>query len=104
IAFGWVTNLLQRGLASWGRMLEVLDAPPAIVDGARDDVPARLTGAIEWRHLTFAYPDGALGPPKASAPDGSPAKAAVLHDISLTVPAGTTLAIVGPTGSGKSTL
>ena len=56
IAFGWVTNLLQRGSASWGRMLEVLDAPPAIVDGPRADVPARLTGAIEWRHLTFAYP------------------------------------------------
>jgi ATP-binding cassette, subfamily B, multidrug efflux pump len=88
IAFGWVTNLLQRGSASWGRMLEVLDAPPAILDGARADVPPRLLGAIEWRHLTFAYPDG---PP-------------VLHDISLTVPAGTTLAIVGPTGSGKSTL
>jgi subfamily B ATP-binding cassette protein MsbA len=88
IAFGWVTNLLQRGLASWGRMLEVLDAPPAIVDGRREDVAARLTGAIEWRHLTFAYGGG---PP-------------VLHDISLTVPAGTTLAIVGPTGSGKSTI
>ena len=88
IAFGWVTNLLQRGLASWGRMLEVLDAPPAIVDGGREDVAPRLTGAIEWRHLTFAYGGG---PP-------------VLHDISLTVPAGTTLAIVGPTGSGKSTL
>jgi ATP-binding cassette subfamily B protein len=105
IAFGWVTNLLQRGSASWGRMLDVLDAPPAIVDGPRDDVPARLTGAIEWRHLTFAYPDGRpLGAPKPDAADGSPAKAAVLHDISLTVPAGTALAIVGPTGSGKSTL
>jgi ATP-binding cassette subfamily B protein len=88
IAFGWVTNLLQRGSASWGRMLEVLDAPPAIVDGPRGDVPARLRGEIEWRHLTFAYPGG------------SP----VLHDISLRVPAGSTLAVVGPTGSGKSTL
>ncbi len=104
IAFGWVTNLLQRGSASWSRMLEVLDAPPAIVDGARTDVPARLTGTIEWRHLTFAYPDEALGAPKPATPEARPAKAAVLHDISLTVPAGTTLAIVGPTGSGKSTL
>jgi ATP-binding cassette subfamily B multidrug efflux pump len=88
IAFGWVVNLLQRGSASWGRMLDVFDAPPAIIDGPRSDVPPRLTGTIEWRHLTFGYGDG---PP-------------VLHDISLTVPAGTTLAIVGPTGSGKSTL
>jgi ATP-binding cassette subfamily B protein len=99
IAFGWVTNLLQRGSASWGRLLEVLDAPASIVDGPRADVPARLTGAIEWRHLTFAYPDWAS--PEATT---GPAKAAVLHDVSLTVPAGTTLAIVGPTGSGKSTL
>ena len=46
IAFGWVTNLLQRGLASWGRMLEVLDAPPAIVDAARapDVASAALAG------------------------------------------------------------
>jgi ATP-binding cassette subfamily B protein len=88
IAFGWVTNLLQRGSASWGRILEMLDAPPSIVDGPRTDVPAKLSGAIEWRHLTFAYPGG---------PE-------VLHDISLRVPAGSTLAVVGPTGSGKSTL
>jgi ATP-binding cassette subfamily B protein len=99
IAFGWVTNLLQRGSASWSRMLEVFDAPPAIVDGSRTDVPARLAGAIEWRHLTFAYPDGGLGAPNPATP-----ATAVLHDISLRVPAGTTLAIVGPTGSGKSTL
>jgi ATP-binding cassette, subfamily B, multidrug efflux pump len=105
IAFGWVTNLLQRGLASWGRMLDVFDAPPAIVDGPRTDVPARLAGTIEWRHLTFAYPDTTpLGAPTPELADRQPAKAAVLHDISLTVPAGTTLAIVGPTGSGKSTL
>jgi len=90
IAFGWVTNLLQRGSASWGRMLDVLDSPPSIVDGPRTDLTARLAGTIEWRHLTFAYP---------SAPDRP-----VLHDLSLRVPAGTTLAVVGPTGSGKSTL
>ncbi len=109
IAFGWVVNLLQRGSASWGRMLEVFDAPPAIVDGTRTDVPARLSGAIEWRNLTFAYP-GAPKPVEAKAGLGTATPAAggdppvVLHDISLRVPAGTTLAIVGPTGSGKSTL
>jgi len=88
IAFGWVTNLLQRGLASWKRMLDVLDAKPAITD---EHVPAspitKIQGAIEFRHLTFRYGD-----------------VAVLHDVSLTIPAGTTTAIVGATGSGKSTL
>jgi ATP-binding cassette subfamily B protein len=90
IAFGWVTNLLQRGLASWTRMLEVMDTPPLIVDPV---VPGPLrrvedvAGAIEIRHLTFAYNDRP-----------------VLHDISLRVQPGETLAVVGPTGSGKSTL
>jgi ATP-binding cassette, subfamily B, multidrug efflux pump len=89
IAFGWVTNLLQRGMASWKRMLEVLDAPPAIVDAAPDERTdlAEIHGTIEFRHLTFAYGDRE-----------------VLHDVSLTIPAGSTTAIVGATGSGKSTL
>jgi ATP-binding cassette subfamily B multidrug efflux pump len=89
IAFGWVTNLLQRGTASWKRMLEVLDAPPAIVDAPPDERVdiATIHGAIEFRHLTFAYGDRQ-----------------VLHDVSLTIPAGSTTAIVGATGSGKSTL
>ncbi|MCL4812210.1 MAG: ABC transporter ATP-binding protein/permease [Vicinamibacteraceae bacterium] len=89
IAFGWVTNLLQRGMASWKRMLEVLDAPASINDArARADLSAGdFRGGIEVRHLTFAY-------------DGTP----VLDDVSFRIAAGGTLAIVGPTGSGKSTL
>ena len=88
IAFGWVTNLLQRGMASWKRMLEVLDAVPAISDAsAAGTAPARIRGAIEFRHLTFRYGD-----------------TTVLRDVSLAIPAGTTTAIVGATGSGKSTL
>ena len=88
IAFGWVTNLLQRGLASWKRMLDVLDAKPAITDEHVPSAPiTKIQGAIEFRHLTFRYGD-----------------AEVLHDVSLTIPAGTTTAIVGATGSGKSTL
>ena len=90
IAFGWVTNLLQRGMASWKRMLEVLDAIPAIADsptpGPISDTAA-INGAIEFRSLTLAYGDHV-----------------VLSDVSATIPAGTTTAIVGPTGSGKSTL
>src|SRR5262245_45639969 len=91
IAFGWVTNILQRGMASWKRMLEVLDAVPDIADTgvteAGRTVP--LTGAIEIRDLTFAYP-GADRP--------------VLDHVSLRIEAGQTVALVGATGSGKSTL
>ncbi len=90
IAFGWVTNLLQRGTASWKRMLEVLTAEPAITDaGAATGVTSRdqIRGDVEFRELTFKY--GAT---------------AVLRNISATLPAGTTTAIVGATGSGKSTL
>jgi ATP-binding cassette subfamily B protein len=87
IAFGWVTNLLQRGMASWKRMLEVLDAEPVIRDPSVPVPMREIRGAIEFRRLTFAYGDEA-----------------VLRDISVTIPAGTTTAIVGATGSGKSTL
>jgi ATP-binding cassette subfamily B protein len=91
IAFGWVTNMLQRGMASWKRMLEVMDAVPDISDAHATErgrtVP--LTGAIEIRHLTFAYP-GAAHP--------------VLDDVSIRIERGQTVAFVGATGSGKSTL
>jgi ATP-binding cassette, subfamily B, multidrug efflux pump len=87
IAFGWVTNLLQRGTASWKRMLEVLDAEPAIRDGNGSAPVSSIRGDVELRHLTFAYGEHV-----------------VLHDISAMIPAGTTTAIVGATGSGKSTL
>jgi ATP-binding cassette subfamily B multidrug efflux pump len=91
IAFGWVTNILQRGMASWKRMLEVLDAVPQIgdqhvTDAGRD---APLTGAIELRDLVYAYPG---------------ANPVVLDHVSLRIKAGQTVALVGATGSGKSTL
>jgi ATP-binding cassette subfamily B protein len=87
IAVGWVVNLFQRGTASVVRIDELLKQKPSIADAptATDDP---ITGDIEFRNLTFAYPN---------APD-------VLHNINLHIPADTSLAIVGPTGSGKSTL
>src|SRR5271155_2715522 len=87
IAVGWVVNLFQRGTASIVRIDELLKQQPDIADApTASDIP--VTGSIEFRNLTFAYPNA---PP-------------ILHDINLRVPAGSSLAIVGPTGSGKSTL
>jgi ATP-binding cassette subfamily B protein len=86
IALGWVVNLFERGEASMRRIHAILDAPPEIRD--EDPLPVgEIRGDVEFRSLTFAY-------------DGVP----VLRDVDLRVPAGTTVAIVGPTGSGKSTL
>jgi ATP-binding cassette subfamily B protein len=87
IALGWVVNLFERGEASMGRIHEILDTVPEIRDELPGQAAAALRGAVSFRGLSFAY-------------DGEP----VLRDIDLEVPAGTTVAIVGPTGSGKSTL
>ena len=86
IAFGWVTNLVQRGGASWARMLEVFDEVPAIRDPDRARA-VEILGGIEIRHLTFRYGDEV-----------------VLDDVTATIPAGSTTAMVGSTGAGKSTL
>ncbi|HBO90838.1 MAG TPA: ABC transporter ATP-binding protein [Acidobacteria bacterium] len=93
IAFGWITNMLQRGMASWKRMLPILDTVPEIADTEQTTNPEQvesIQGRLEFRHLTFAYGDG----------DGSP----VLRDVSLRIDPGQTVALVGATGSGKSTL
>jgi ATP-binding cassette subfamily B protein len=95
IAIGWVVNLVQRGAASVIRIDSLMQEQPSIDDSAAvfpepsslDPAPSVL-GHITFRNLTFAYPTGPT----------------ILHDISLDIPAGSSLAIVGPTGSGKSTL
>ncbi len=93
IALGWVINIFQRGTASMGRINEILVEQPEIQDGPETQAAgqgARATqirGEIEFRGLNFAY-------------NGVP----VLHDINLRIPEGSSLAIVGPTGSGKTTL
>ena len=91
IAFGWVTNILQRGFASWKRMLEVLDQAPAISD-ARVTPAGRRRGARR-RHRD---PRSHVQYPGGDQP--------VLDGVSLRIDAGETVAFVGATGSGKSTL
>jgi ATP-binding cassette subfamily B protein len=95
IALGWVINLFQRGAASMGRLLEVLDATAAIQSPAlpRPLPPATGGRAITFRDVGFHYPT-----PQGAEPRW------VLRNVSFTVPAGGTLAVVGATGSGKSAL
>jgi ATP-binding cassette subfamily B protein len=106
IALGWVINIFQRGTASMGRINEILTEKPEIEDSeaakaasgtgesrvprqivAGQIVPTQIVGDIEFRQLNFSY-------------NSTP----VLRDINLRIPAGSSLAIVGPTGSGKTTL
>jgi ATP-binding cassette, subfamily B, multidrug efflux pump len=95
IALGWVINIFQRGTASMRRINEILVEQPEIEDSPETKSKAagegaratQIRGEIEFRGLNFAY-------------NGVP----VLHDIHLRIPAGSSLAIVGPTGSGKTTL
>src|ERR1700676_50175 len=96
IALGWVINIFQRGTASMRRINEILVEKPEIRDSEEVEVKsstsetlvaAQIRGEIEFRHLNFSY-------------NSTP----VLRDINLRIPAGSSLAIVGPTGSGKTTL
>jgi len=91
IALGWVINIFQRGTASLKRINEILLEQPEITDEkevlAAGAPSGELRGEIEFRGLNFAY-------------NGT----SVLHDVNLRIPEGTSLAIVGPTGSGKTTL
>ncbi len=86
MAIGFVVNMLQRGAASMGRLMRIINTVPSITDGGNPSLPAP---GIEVRNLTFSYPDTRVD---------------VLHDVGFTLESGRTLGIVGRTGSGKTTL
>ena len=89
IALGWVVNLYQRAAASMGRLNRIFEAQPAVTVPASPVSIDDVTGAISFRNVSFAYPDTDRD---------------VLSDVSFDIEAGQTVALVGPTGSGKSTL
>lgn len=89
IAIGYVVNLYQRGTASWKRMQAIAALKPVIADAPHVNQQPSIKGRIEFRDLTFHY-----------HADSEP----VLRDVNLTIEAGQTVALVGRTGSGKSTL
>lgn len=91
VATGWVFNMIQRGIASAKRVLELLHTAPDVIATTHDGetIEKPLAGAIALQNCTFRY--------SPSGPD-------VLRSITLTVPAGSSIGIVGKPGSGKTTL
>ena len=90
IAFGWIISLHQRGAASLSRILEIVNVAPDIADTKETDHSLKtLEGDIRFNGLCFQYPEE---------------EASVLNDIDLHIPRGSTLGVVGPIGSGKTTL
>lgn len=89
IAVGWVTNLVQRGIVSMGRLNKVFALAPEIDPKAADRSVKHIEGRIEFRNVSFRY---------------GPELPYVLRNVSFTVEPGATLAIVGRTGAGKSTI
>ena len=89
IAIGWVTNLFQRGAASFKRLQAIMTAEPSVQPPADPVRLPEVSGRIEFRNVSFHYPN---------------TERAVLSGVSFSIDAGQTAAIVGPTGSGKSTI
>jgi ATP-binding cassette subfamily B protein len=104
IALGWVINIFQRGTASTLRIESILAEPIEITDAGvpASGAPTEVVGEIEFRNLSFHYGQTLQATERGEGRHHGDENA--LRNVSLKVPAGTSLAIVGPTGAGKSTL
>lgn len=99
IAIGWIVGLYQMGTASLKRVNKLLDTEPEIIDGEVDKNIRALKGNIEVKNLTFSYSSNIL-----DSKEGTENPTLVFDNISFSIQQGQTLAIVGKTGCGKSTL
>ena len=86
---GMVINMFQRAAVATDRLYEVFDLEPEISDAPSGKTPHNIVGCIDFRHLTFRYPDTTTD---------------VLRDVSLSIAQGETITIMGRVGSGKTTL
>ncbi len=89
IALGWVVNLFQRGAASMGRLNKIFETEPAVRPPENPTPLGEPRGAVEFQNVSFRYPG---------------TERLILEDVSFVAEPGQTVAVVGPTGSGKSTL
>jgi len=88
-ALAWITSIIQRGFVSLKRVTTILDEAPTIRDSEQPARVESLQGEVEFKNLSFTYPGR---------------EQAALRDVTLHIPAGSRIAIVGPTGAGKSSL
>src|SRR5881409_116185 len=91
MALGWMLSIVQRGRAAMQRLNELFAVAPAITSLPDAVPPADVRGDLVLRGVSFRYP-------------GSPEAPPVLDDVDLAIPAGSTIAVVGRTGAGKTTL
>jgi ATP-binding cassette subfamily B protein len=96
IIMGWILNLMQRGAASMSRLKHVLDSRPTVTEPTEPVLLEKIEGKIEFRNLSFSY--------EVARKENGTGRNCILRNISLSIPAGSRVGIVGPIGSGKSTL
>ncbi len=96
MAMGWMLSVVQRGRAALLRLEHIFAVEPEISDPLSPEPLAAVNGAIEYRNVSFSYPNG--GQPEKILPEK------ILNDVSFSLEAGQKMAIVGRTGAGKSTL